>query len=198
MNARVRIQTLELKNNFAPYLGVLFFITILVFAHTFWKLVVNADLHGHQISILGQNLTNQFYALSTLTAEWVYQLVKLLPNSEDFYRHGTFLYFEGGSNCISVIWGCTAVKQLYIFVILIALYRGPVKSKLWYIPTGALVLGIYNVIRIAMICVLTKNNPERFESLHDGWFRYIFYGLIFILWVIWEEKFVKNQQVEAE
>ncbi len=190
----IKINTLQLKSNVSPYYGVFFFVSLLLSTHLFWKIVVDGDLQGQQIYIFGRDLTSQFHSLSTLTAEWAFQLIKLFPNTDSFYRHDTYLYFEGGRNCINIIWGCTAIKQLYIFILLIILYKGPVKSKLWYIPVGCLILGIYNIIRIAMICILTKNNPERFESLHDGWFKYLFYGLIFLLWVFWEERFVKKDK----
>ncbi len=194
MNARTEI----LKRELNPYIGVFFFISLLIFTHFFWKFAVDADLRGRDIAIFGRNMTNQFHFLSAYVAELVYGLVRLLPDTETFFRQDTHLYFADGKNLISIIWGCTGVKQIFIFIIIIACYKGSLRHKLWYIPVGSIILEAFNIVRIASICVLTRNNPERFDSLHDGWFRYAFYALIFILWLVWEEKFTKKNENKEE
>jgi len=173
-----------------PYRGVLYFVVLLLLTHFLWKLVVDGDLHGQRIAIFGKDLTPQFHSLSVFTVNMVHWLVRLFPNTDDFYKNGSLMYFQDGIR-INIIWGCTAVKQLYIFIVIMLFYKGPWKKKLWYIPAGCVILWVYNIVRIAMICWLTYQHSERFYFLHEGLFRYIFYGLIFLLWVIWEEMFAK-------
>ncbi|MCL2650157.1 MAG: archaeosortase/exosortase family protein [Candidatus Azobacteroides sp.] len=175
-----------------PYWGILYFLILLFFTHFLWKLVVDGDLHSQQIAIFGKDLTAQFHSLSTFTAKITYWFVRLFPNTNDFFREDTILYFQNGGMKINIIWGCTSVKQLYIFIIIIAFYKGTWGKKLWYIPMGCVILWVYNIIRLSMISWLIYKHPERFDFLHEGLFRYVFYGLIFLLWVIWEEKIVKN------
>jgi exosortase/archaeosortase family protein len=67
-------------------------------------------------------------------------------------------------------------------------------NKLWYIPLGCIILTLYNIVRIGSTVLLTKGHPERFDSLHDGIFRYVYYGIVFALWVIWEERFAKKNE----
>ena len=182
----------------SPYWGVIYFIVLLLFTHFLWKIVVDGDLNSQQIAIFGRDLTSRFHALSVFTARATHWLICLFPNTDSFIIQDTYLYFQNGSMIINIIWGCTAVKQLYIFIVILAFYRGPWKKKLWYIPLGCIILWVYNIVRIAMICYLTADHPERFDFLHEGLFRYIFYGLIFLLWVIWEEKFVKQKQINSD
>ena len=186
-------QIKQIINFFSPYRGVIYFVLLLLFTHFLWKWVVDGDLHGQQIAIFGKDLTTQFHALSAFTAKTTHWFVRLFPNTADFINRDTVLYFKGANFNISIIWGCTAVKQLYIFIVIMAFYKGSWKKKLWYIPMGCVILWAYNIIRIAAISYLVINHHERFDFYHEGLFRYIYYGLMFLLWVIWEEKFVKNR-----
>ncbi len=193
------IKTMGIKSNkvietLKPYKGIIYFIVLLLGTHFLWKLVVDGNLHGQEIAVFGIDMTPQFHDISLLTTKAVYWFVHLFPGSDTFIMDGTLLRFTDGSNIISIIWGCTGVKQLYIFLVIMLFYSGPWKKKLWYIPMGCIILSAYNIFRIACICWLTKEHPERFEFLHEGLFRYIYYGLIFLLWVIWEEAFVRRTE----
>ena len=188
MNKQIK----QIINVLHPYLGVIYFIVLLLFTHFLWKIIVDGNLHSQQIAILGKDLTAQFHSLSAFTASAVHWFVRLFPNTNDFVIEDTHLYFHNKDFIINLIWGCTAVKQLFIFIVIMTFYKGSWKKKLWYIPVGCVILWAYNIIRIALICYFTSDHPERFDFLHEGLFRYIYYGLIFLLWVIWEEKFVKN------
>jgi len=187
MNKQIK----QIINILSPYWGVIYFIILLLFTHYLWNGIVKG-YEGREIAIFGVDLTTQFHSLSIFTAETVHWFIRLFPNTDDFIIKGTRLYFENGGFGVNIIPACTAVKQFYIFIVIIAFYRGPWKKKLWYIPLGCVILWVYNIIRIASISYLTINHPERFGFLHEGVFRYIFYGLIFLLWVIWEEKYVKK------
>ena len=178
----------------SPYWGVGYFIVLLLATHFLWKIVVDGDLKSHQIAVFGQDMTSQFYALSVFTAKVVYWFVRLFPNTNNFFISDTTLYFQDGGLRPYIMWGCTAVKQLYIFITIMVFYKGPWRKKLWYIPMGCIILWIYNIIRLAMISYLTYGHPERFHFLHEGLFRYIFYGLMFLLWLCWEEGRVKRKK----
>ena len=188
MNKQIK----QIINILSPYWGIVYFIVLLLSTHFLWKLVVDGDLHSQQIAIFGKDLTEQFHFLSTFTARIVHWFVCLFPNTGDFLINDTRLYFQNPGFIINIIWGCTAVKQLYIFIVIMAFYKGPWKKKLWYIPVGCVILWAYNIIRIAAICYLVIDHPEKFDFYHEGLFRYIYYGLMFLLWVVWEEKYVKK------
>ena len=171
----------------SPYKGIIYFLVMLFFSHCLWKWVVDADFHGQDIAIFGKDFTPQFYSLSQKTATWVYDFMKLFPKTDHLRINDTFIMFLGGDMILNIIWGCTGVKQFFSFFMVMVFYLGPWKKKLWYIPLSLAILWIYNIIRIAAIIFLTENNRDRFEFLHDGLFRWIFYGIIFLLWVYWEE-----------
>ena len=184
----------KIKKELEPYSGVLLFLILLFFFHFSWKLAIDGDQDSTSMYVFGQECTPAWFdTLSLWLAKAVYWLVRLFPGNEHFINDGYLLYYIDGGIYIRIIWGCTGLKQMFIFAGIILFYRGPFLKKLWYIPMGCLILTLYNIARIAAISVLTNQHPERFSSLHDGIFRYIYYGLVFLLWVVWEEFFVKKK-----
>ena len=190
----MKINTKEIKKHIEPYSGILLFLALLFFFHFSWKLAIDGDMDGTRMYVFGKDCTPSWFDTASLwLTKSVHWLVRLFPHTEHFIRGGYLLYFLDGGILIRIIWGCTGIKQMFIFAGIMLLYRGPFLRKLWYIPMGCLILTLYNIVRIALICVLTNQHPERFDSLHNGIFRYIYYGIIFLLWVVWEEFIVKKR-----
>ncbi|MDR1372642.1 MAG: exosortase/archaeosortase family protein [Dysgonamonadaceae bacterium] len=137
---------------------------------------------------LGKDVTPAWFhtaqeGLTTITA-W---FVRLLPSCRDLIQDSIVLYFPDPRITIKIVWGCLGVKQMSIFACVMLFYPGPFLKKLWYIPMGCVILTAYNVVRIGVSVIMTRNNPELFDSLHDGVLRYIYYTILFILWAVWAE-----------
>ena len=186
--------------NLQPYKGILYFLFLLFLFHFSWKFAIGGDMESTQIYLFGKDITPDWFFTAcrwlTASAAW---LVQLLPDTDGFTYGDYHLRFPDTAGYITIIWGCTGIKQMFIFSGIMACYFGPWKKKLWYIPMGCIILTVYNIIRVALITFLTKGIQDReafiaeFESLHDGTFRYIYYGIIFVLWVCWEEFIAKKQ-----
>jgi exosortase/archaeosortase family protein len=199
-----------------PYKGILLFVFLLFLFHFSWIIIfdgdggdrseiilnikeslniaVEGDIHGDRMYFFGKDITPEWFdsvdLWLTSVSAW---FIRLIPDYRDVIKNGIYLYFPDGKNAIEIIWGCTGIKQMFIFSMIMLFYWGPFLKKLWYIPSGCFILTIYNVIRISMITILTRYHPEQFESLHNGIFRYIYYIIVFILWVIWAEFIDKNR-----
>jgi exosortase/archaeosortase family protein len=113
-------------------------------------------------------------------------------NGERNVSRTVLSYDQSHGPAINVVWGCTGVKQLYILFFVILFSRGIWWKRLIYFFTGCVVLLLFNVIRITVVVLFIKHDPDSFELLHDFVFKYLFYGLIFLLWMLWEEKFSGN------
>ncbi|MCL1939009.1 MAG: exosortase/archaeosortase family protein [Candidatus Azobacteroides sp.] len=188
----------------APYKGVIYFLGLLFFFHVSWKLTIEGDRDSEYMYFLGKNVTPAWFHTAcfylTQATAW---FILLLPKTQSLIVDDTTLFFPNGGIHIFIIWGCIGIKQLFIFCGIMTFYRLTLKgkfqwNKLWYIPLGCIVLTIYNIIRIGLIVVLTNGHSERFDSLHDGIFRYIYYLIIFIFWVVWEEVYVKRAEEEKQ
>ncbi|MDR0546095.1 MAG: exosortase/archaeosortase family protein [Dysgonamonadaceae bacterium] len=211
MNARIT----KLQTILAPYTGILTFLCLLFFFWFGWESLVDGELgfirfpwiieseHDRDLYLffLGKDVTpawaRDFCIWLTNVAAW---FVHLFPNQDDLIVDGILIAYPVNLPWkLSIVVGCTGVKQMSIFVLIMLFYRcWSLKKyqwhKLWYIPAGCLILTIYNIIRIGSTTMLTKGHPERFDSLHDGIFRYIYYTIVFLLWVIWEERFAKRNE----
>lgn len=176
-----------------PYEGILYFSVLLFFFHFSWKIAVDGDMEGDNIYLFGKDVTPAWFhtACLWLTSAVVW-FIRLLPDTQALVGEPTALYFPDGGIKITIVWGCTGLKQMFIFAGIILFYRGSFLKKLWYIPLGCIILTAYNIVRIGLIAVFTRGYPERFDSLHDGIFRYIYYTIVFLLWVYWEDVIVKN------
>jgi exosortase/archaeosortase family protein len=189
----------NLLTTLEPYKGILYFLFLLFFFHFSWKIAIDGDMDDTRIYLFGKDITPAWFDTScqwlTAASSW---FIRLFPGMNDLVTGPTSLRFPVGGS-VSIIWGCTGIKQMFIFAAIMACYFGPWKKKLWYIPMGCIILTVYNVIRIGGIVMLIKGHPERFESLHDGIFRYIYYTIIFLLWVYWEEFINKrNQKLKSQ
>lgn len=175
-----------------PFKGVIYFIVILVIAHFFWKFTVLGDESDTIVSFFGLDISAPF----TFMANHVAKVVKYILTAVgyDIVREpGNILRHENG-NAVRIVWACTGIKQAYIFFCIIAFYYGSFKTKLWYIPLGIVVTYIFNIFRIAFITGLVSKHNNLFDIFHEHIFKYLFYGLIFGMWVLWEEKLSKNKK----
>ena len=93
-----------------------------------------------------------------------------------------------GYGYIAITHGCSGLKQIIQFALLIMLFPGPWKHKLWYIPMGMFIVHITNLFRIIGLAEILEIIPDYWKFSHDYIFRPIFYIVIFSLWVIWVEK----------
>jgi len=178
-----------------PYRGVLFFLFLLFFFHFSWKIAIDGDRAGDVMYLFGKDITPSWFSTATLwLSSAVSWFIHLLPGTQDLIQEPNGLFFPKGGIKIGIVWGCTGIKQMFIFSGIILFYWGPFLKKLWYIPLGCIILTIYNVMRIGLITVFTRGYPERFDSLHDGIFRYIYYTIVFLMWLYWEEVIVKKHR----
>ncbi len=88
-----------------------------------------------------------------------------------------------------LIEGCNAVSILILFVSFIVSFSGKLKTTFFFILGGSLFIYLLNVVRIALLCVLIYNFPAQESMLHGVFFPLFIYGVVFLLWVIWVNKY---------
>ena len=183
------------KNIFGKYehySGIIYFAIILIVAHFLWKFLVIGDESDSLVTFLGINISAPFRFMVKHIALISNKIINFFGFSS-VVRLGNRIWFPDVQQGIRVVWGCTAIKQSYIFICIIAFYRGSWKQKLWYIPAGLAVIYLFNMFRISAISVITKFHPEWFYFVHQVFFKLLFYFVIFLMWVLWEEKFVRKK-----
>lgn len=184
-------QLSDIKALIAPYADIIIFMVTLFAANYAWKWTFVGDEQGEMVTWLGLDVTAPFEFMACHIASVVYWLVSLFRDTASMSDPHT-IRFVGGTGT-SIIWGCTAIKQSFIWLCLILTVRsyGDKKTwlhKLWYIPLGWVCCYAFNILRIFLIAILIEHHPDWFHVLHDYIFKYLFYGMLFGLWVIFVEK----------
>ncbi len=173
-----------------PWSGTVYFMVILVISHFLWKYTVLGDESDLAVSFFGLNISGPFNFMADHIALTVHRFLNFVGYTLNFEPYN-ILRFENG-NAVRIVWACSGIKQAYIFFCLIALYRGPLSKKLWYIPLGIVVIYVFNIFRITAITAIVHTHPHWFDLVHEHLFKYLFYAMIFGMWILWDEKFSKN------
>jgi len=106
---------------------------------------------------------------------------------------------EGNYNTHGVWIGepCNGIKVFGLFAIFILAFPGPIKHKLWFIPLGIFIVQTSNAIRIAILTIISSENPSLLDFNHNITFQVIVYGLIFLLWYWWVNKFADLKPLKS-
>lgn len=88
-----------------------------------------------------------------------------------------------------MVEGCNAISVIILFVSFVVSFSGKLKSTLFFIFLGSFIVYFLNVIRIGLLCMAIYWFPEYKTLLHDVVFPLFIYGVVFILWIVWVNKY---------
>ena len=187
----------HLQSQLRPYRDVIVFVVTLLVANYFWKWTMNGDEYGEQVTWFGLDVTALFEFMACHIASVVYGLLSLFRDTVTMPDEHTIRFASGVGT--TIIWGCSGLKQSFIWLCLILTVRPIFKSsnsqilkfsiaKSLYILLGWLCCCVFNILRIFLIALLIEHHPDWFEVLHNYIFKYLFYAMLFGLWVIFVEK----------
>lgn len=212
--AKLKETVLSHYNSLGILKYIVWFILLFISFDFFWKLGIKSGESG-SLLVFGQDLSAIVYPICKWTTDATYWVVHDWWGYKDFIQRDLFLYFPTSIR-LHVVWDCTGIKQMIMFSFIIALFYGPWKQKLWFIPASAIFLNLINVIRIAATAVLVKDgfpdwfipfnewfnkrawdgsidsmnqfNEDWFQLFHYHLFKWLYYdGVMFILWLLWHE-----------
>ena len=193
----MQLPKIKLPEKFEPFRGVIIFAVVLLLSNFFWKYNVlgDEDTSGdNTVTFWGNDISIPFNWMAHHVAGVCYSILHSLDSavSLDSVRN---VFHYPNSNRVQIVWACTGMKQAYICFCIMAFSRGPWKKKLWYVPLTLLTVYVINIFRISFIVATIENHPGWFTFLHLYLFKYAFYGIIFLMWVFWEEKMVGKTTV---
>ena len=97
--------------------------------------------------------------------------------------------FYKGKWVARIIEGCNAISVSILFVSFVIAFTGKLKPTLLFLIIGSLLIHVFNVFRIALLCMALYNFPQFDSVLHDVIFPLVIYGLVFLLWIVWVNKY---------
>jgi exosortase family protein XrtF len=88
-----------------------------------------------------------------------------------------------------VVEGCNAFSVIILFIAFVFAFKGTFKKTLLFIFIGSVLIYALNVIRIAVIAIALFHYPQHEHLLHGVVFPLLIYGIVFLLWVVWVNKY---------
>lgn len=108
----------------------------------------------------------------------------------DIVYHYFKAVYVVGTPGIMIEEHCLAIPATLIFGAFIAIYKGPLRHKLWYIPLGMIAVQGINLVRILGLALLLKHVPLRFFDFNHSYTALIMeYGMVFIMIMLWMRKY---------
>ena len=107
--------------------------------------------------------------------------------------YATFVYEHtfgiDGSNGVFIGTPCNGVELMALFSGFVLIFKGSWKNKIWYIPSGILIIHGLNILRVLALAIIAKLAPEMLDFNHKYTFTLILYLFVFLGWVLWVKKF---------
>jgi exosortase family protein XrtF len=94
-----------------------------------------------------------------------------------------------GSNGLWIGSNCNAINLFVLFSVFIIAYPGQQKPKLWFIPVGIIAIHVLNLVRVIALVLIAYHSPQSLNFNHTYTFTFIIYSFIFLLWIVWVNKF---------
>lgn len=108
---------------------------------------------------------------------------------EVFINHAERLVGIAGTTGIEVGEPCIGINTIAFFCALILSDKGRIRVKLWFIPLGALIICLLNLIRISVLAMIIQINPVIWELNHKFVFSLFIFGMLLFFWMIWLKKY---------
>jgi exosortase family protein XrtF len=138
--------------------------------------------------------TNDIDGITNIVGQNVDQLMRLFNCDVKIVKsisNPSLQLWYNNKYTLRIIEGCNAVSVIILFISFITAFSGKLKTTICFILFGVFLIYVLNIIRIALLAVLLFRFPEKEHILHGVLFPLIIYGLVFILWVFWVNKFSK-------
>jgi exosortase/archaeosortase family protein len=145
-----------------------------------------------KLFIQNLGLDNALTNLSVFLTETILNLLGFTT-----YSIGNFLQISGTPGVIFA-FGCLGFREMAFFVVFVLLQFGSWKNKLWYIPSGIILLIFVNILRAVIIALGQYRNPFQTDIIHDIISPILMYPTLLFLWLFWLTTYGKYEKPVAK
>lgn len=169
---------------------ILTFLLVYISFSVIYKLYLDASVDSkffpdyitHLVSKQSESLLNSFG----------YE-IQMLPHPDE----PSIEVIVNGKYLARVVEGCNSISVVILFVSFIIAFSGKLKTTFFFILSGSVLIYAINLIRIVVIAMALYHYPEQKDILHTVVFPAIIYGLVFMLWIFWVNRFSKLKKKDA-
>jgi len=167
---------------YQPFRDIVLFAVLILGFHFFFRYWAN---HLHFVPFQDIIGATYEFMVKALIRHSVWALTHL--TNLDFSVHGRVIIVKNGHLLMHP--SCSSLKQSMEWIVLMTVFPGPWKHKIWFIPMGLVIVHIINVFRIVGLAATMIYLPQHWHFAHSYIFRPFFYVVMFGLWVWWVEKY---------
>ncbi len=153
-------------------------------------IILSAIYYGY-LSQYNESLL-QVDSFTEIVANQTKSVVSIFNQNVSFDKHpnqAAFRIFYNNKFVARVVEGCNGISVAILFAAFVIAFKGKLWQTVSFILFGTLLIHILNVARIALLAALLFHYPEYEHILHGVVFPGIIYSIVFILWVVWINKF---------
>jgi exosortase family protein XrtF len=175
-----------LKNYFTEYKPFLFFLAKFIGTYLILTFAYQSYLDGFDAKRL------ELDGVTELVAEQSKQLLSLFDSNsytKPNLKEPSVNLFYHDKWVARIIEGCNAMSVIILFVSFVFAFTGKFKQTIIFTLVGSLIIYTFNIIRIALLCMAIFHYKHYQDILHGVIFPLFIYGIVFILWVIWVNKY---------
>ncbi|MCK0123548.1 exosortase family protein XrtF [Gelidibacter sp. F2691] len=165
--------------------------SVIKFILTF-LLVYGALTFAYKFYLDDANINNNPDDLTQLVAKQTDVLLENLGYDSVIEKHPdepSMKLIINGKYVARVVEGCNSVSVLILFASFVLAFVGKFKTTFLYILAGSVLLYVVNLFRIVILSIGLYHYPWRSEELHTVVFPLIIYGMVFLLWMLWVNRF---------
>tara|TARA_R110000868_G_scaffold351242_2_gene612538 strand:- start:1069 stop:1524 length:456 start_codon:yes stop_codon:yes gene_type:complete len=145
---------------------------------------------------------SKFYPdyITNLVAKQTENILNVLGYSAEVLAHSdepSMKLFLNGNFTARIIEGCNSISVIILFLSFIVAFSGKLKTTFFYILAGSVLIYVVNLFRIVLLSLGLYHYPEYSEVLHKVVFPGIIYGMVFLLWIFWVNRFSKLNTKDA-
>ncbi|MFN3753429.1 exosortase family protein XrtF [Flavobacterium sp.] len=182
----------NLLQQYKPFLLFLgkFLLTYVLLTVIYQSYLNRFDANKNEVDSFSQLVANQTISVLTLFDAEAYNQQHLTEPSIKIIYKGQYIS--------RIIEGCNALSVIILFISFIIAFTGKFKRTIVFILFGSILIHILNIARIALLCMALYSFPEYEHILHGVVFPLVIYGIVFLLWVIWVNKFSLHATTTAK
>ncbi|MCG9791348.1 exosortase family protein XrtF [Flavobacterium algicola] len=135
---------------------------------------------------------NKIDSITEMVGKNTNQLMNLFNADFYFEKDNTESYlklFYNQKYVARIIEGCNAMSIIILFISFVVAFSGKLQTTIGFVFGGAFAIYILNISRIAILSLLLYFYPEHEAILHRVFFPLFIYGFVFLLWILWVNKF---------
>ena len=164
------------------------------------KVIINLALAGAAGAFFYFLLKQNYYVFA-FYEKGVYLLTSLIINSSaallnifgfDCHTFGKIISDTYGCS-LNLDRGCVGRLVFLTFLAYIIATPASVRRKIIFSSVGCGIIVLLNILRVSMLVAVGHHCPEYFNFTHEYLFKYALYAGVFLMWVVWTNKYRKSK-----